>query len=435
MAEETWRYVLRVDGRDIELLDGEVTLGRSRTATVRVDHESVSRTHAMLTFKKGDAVLKDLNSSNGTYVGGRRVLNETRLADGDRIQLGAAVVGFKVVPPPADKTAMIGSELASSAPPAAMTPDGPADATPALPIPEAIEVPPSLRPEKPKEGPRAASILPPPPPPPEPIALELSGEPLFSDADKKARALDDAAELAAAAKEAVRLSPAKPFPAVKEPSTPPVPSAAPPPPPPPAPREPTPPPPPPPRPAPVRRHEPELSRVPLHEDEPMPRPAPSRSTASERAVPENVAGFLPRFAAWLVDSVILLALNLIFVSPVLLILFFRPELKTQDAGSDWTLKLIGGLCTLVILAANFWYLVGGWAKSGRTPGKALLGLTIVRGDARASGGLGWRTAVVRAIGYALGSLCLMIGFLVVLFRKDRRAWHDLIADTWVVWTR
>ena len=108
MVAEEWRYVLRVDGRDIELLDGEVTLGRSRTATVRVDHESVSRTHAMLTFKKGDAVVKDLNSSNGTYVGGRRVLNETRLADGDRIQLGAAVVGFKVVAPavPAERTAM-----------------------------------------------------------------------------------------------------------------------------------------------------------------------------------------------------------------------------------------------------------------------------------------------------------------------------------------
>ncbi len=263
--------------------------------------------------------------------------------------------------------------------------------------------------------------------------------------------LDAAAELAAAAKEAVRLSPPKPHLAMKEPPGPPpapgpAPSAArPAPPPPPAtPREPPPAPPAPPRPAaeggadprtPRPRRTPELARVPLHDAEPAPRPAPPRSSAAERIAPENVAGFLPRLAAWLVDSVILLALNLIFVSPVLLILFFRPELKTQDAGSDWTLKLIGALCALVILAANFWYLVGGWAKSGRTPGKALLGLTIVRGDARASGGLGWRTAVVRAIGYALGSLCLMIGFLVVLFRKDRRAWHDLIADTWVVWSK
>ena len=175
-----------------------------------------------------------------------------------------------------------------------------------------------------------------------------------------------------------------------------------------------------------------LSRVPLRDE---PAPAPSRPTAAERGAPADVAGFLPRLAAWLVDSVILLALNLIFMSPVLLIYFFRPELKSREGGSDWTLALIASLSSLVILAANFWYLVGGWAKSGRTPGKALLGLVIVRGDRRSGGGLGWRTAVVRGVGYMLGSACLMIGFLVVLFRKDRRAWHDLIADTWVVWNK
>src|SRR5690242_14232028 len=133
MTEETWRYVLRVDGRDIELLDGEVTLGRSRTATVRVDHESVSRTHAMLTFKRGDAIVKDLNSSNGTYVGGRRVVNETRLSDGDRIQLGAAVIGFRVVAPavPAERTALMPSEMMPAPDP---TPAAPAASLPPEPI-------------------------------------------------------------------------------------------------------------------------------------------------------------------------------------------------------------------------------------------------------------------------------------------------------------
>ena len=433
MAEETWRYVLRVDGRDIELLDGEVTLGRSRTATVRVDHESVSRTHAMLTFRKGDAVVKDLNSSNGTYVGGRRVLNETRLADGDRIQLGAAVVGFKVVAPavPAEKTALIGSELASSAPPPALTPDGPVPAAPraaeAIPYPdrgETEEPPLTPRPEGRRES-QPPSVLPPAPPPPEPIPLDTSAEALFVDVDRKAAVLDRAAELAAAAKEAVRLSPPSTTP-VALPAVPPVP-----------PRPPQPPPldppaaapAPAPRPTPPRAA-PDVSRIPLHPEE-----RPSRGTAAERAIPENVAGFLPRLAAWLVDSVILLALNLIFLSPVFLILFFRPELKSREAGADWTLALIASLSSLVIVAANFWYLVGGWAKSGRTPGKALLGLAIVRSDRRTGGGLGWRTAVVRAVGYALSSLCLCIGFLVVLFRKDKRAWHDLIADTWVVWRK
>jgi uncharacterized RDD family membrane protein YckC len=452
MAEETWRYVLRVDGRDIELLDGEVTLGRSRTATVRVDHESVSRTHAMLTFRKGDAVVKDLNSSNGTYVGGRRVLNETRLADGDRIQLGAAVVGFKVVAPsgPADRTSLIGSELSPSAPPPATTPEGPIKSapepppTPALATPraaETIEAPPSPR----------ASTLPPPPPPPDPIPFEQSAEAAIVAAIEaepepppKKSSLDAAAELAAAAKEAMRLSPPATTPSTPQQAAVSPPAPLPPPAPPPVPGAPVsapramPPPPPStgPRPQAPRSGAPELSRVPIRDDDRPMRAGVSEPVTAERAIPDNVAGFLPRLAAYLVDSVILLALNLIFLSPVLLIYFFRPELKAREAGSDWTLFLIGGLCVLLIVVANFWYTVGGWAKGGRTPGKALLGLHIVRGDRRSSGGgLGWRTAIVRAIGYVLSSLALSIGFLVVLFRKDRRAWHDLIADTWVVWRK
>ncbi|HEX7581118.1 MAG TPA: FHA domain-containing protein, partial [Thermoanaerobaculia bacterium] len=99
MSDGRWRYVLTVGGRDIEFGEGEVTLGRSRTATVRVEHESVSRSHALLTFERGNAVLKDLNSSNGTFAGGKRILNETRLVDKETIQLGAAVIGYQVIPP------------------------------------------------------------------------------------------------------------------------------------------------------------------------------------------------------------------------------------------------------------------------------------------------------------------------------------------------
>ena len=84
MTEEKWRYVLSAEGREIELSDGEVTLGRSRTSTVRLEHESVSRSHALLTFDRGEAVVKDLASSNGTFVGGKRIARETRLVNGDR---------------------------------------------------------------------------------------------------------------------------------------------------------------------------------------------------------------------------------------------------------------------------------------------------------------------------------------------------------------
>ena len=77
MTTDVFRYVLSVEGREIDLSDGEATLGRSRTSTVRLEHESVSRSHALLTLNNGEAIVKDLNSSNGTYVGGKRISRET----------------------------------------------------------------------------------------------------------------------------------------------------------------------------------------------------------------------------------------------------------------------------------------------------------------------------------------------------------------------
>ncbi|MCM3876207.1 MAG: FHA domain-containing protein, partial [Thermoanaerobaculia bacterium] len=65
MTNDAFRYVLSAEGREIDLVDGEATLGRSRTSTVRLEHESVSRSHALLTLNRGEAIVKDLNSSNG----------------------------------------------------------------------------------------------------------------------------------------------------------------------------------------------------------------------------------------------------------------------------------------------------------------------------------------------------------------------------------
>ena len=80
VSEETWRYLLTVEGRPVELADGEATFGRSRTSTIRLDHESVSRSHALLTLQRGGVTIRDLNSSNGTWIGGRRITGETSLA-------------------------------------------------------------------------------------------------------------------------------------------------------------------------------------------------------------------------------------------------------------------------------------------------------------------------------------------------------------------
>jgi two-component system, cell cycle response regulator len=73
----------------VELEPGqEVSIGRKAGAAVFIHDEGVSRRHASLVAGGDHAVLRDLGSQNGTWVDGRRV-EEHRLADGQRFQLGA----------------------------------------------------------------------------------------------------------------------------------------------------------------------------------------------------------------------------------------------------------------------------------------------------------------------------------------------------------
>ena len=55
---------VRSTGRLLSVPVGEATLGRSRTSTVRLEHESVSRSHALLTLNRGEAIVKDSGTIN-----------------------------------------------------------------------------------------------------------------------------------------------------------------------------------------------------------------------------------------------------------------------------------------------------------------------------------------------------------------------------------
>jgi FHA domain-containing protein/uncharacterized protein DUF1707 len=65
-----------------------VTVGRSRDCDVVVGEETVSRFHAELCHRDGDTwVVRDLDSTNGTWLNGARV-REARVGRGDVLWLG-----------------------------------------------------------------------------------------------------------------------------------------------------------------------------------------------------------------------------------------------------------------------------------------------------------------------------------------------------------
>ena len=67
----------------------QLLLGRHGECDVILEHLSVSRRHARLSFRDGHWVLRDLDSTNGTRVNGKRVVR-CRLEPGDRLSLGSA---------------------------------------------------------------------------------------------------------------------------------------------------------------------------------------------------------------------------------------------------------------------------------------------------------------------------------------------------------
>ena len=83
-----------------ELREGENLIGRDYRASIRIDSPSISRRHAMILVERDRATMEDLESRNGTFVGGRRVRSATPLNTGDSITFGRVQALFEIADPP-----------------------------------------------------------------------------------------------------------------------------------------------------------------------------------------------------------------------------------------------------------------------------------------------------------------------------------------------
>lgn len=63
-------------------------IGRDPVNGLRLSHETVSRIHAELSMQGGSWILRDLGSTNGTTVNGRRVTETVVVRDGDMVAFG-----------------------------------------------------------------------------------------------------------------------------------------------------------------------------------------------------------------------------------------------------------------------------------------------------------------------------------------------------------
>ncbi|MBL9038339.1 MAG: GGDEF domain-containing protein [Archangium sp.] len=77
----------------IDLEDG-LTMGRDEQNAIIIDLDNVSRRHASVTAREGQYFLKDLGSTNGTYLNDAELVEEQPLRAGDLIKVGGAIFKF-----------------------------------------------------------------------------------------------------------------------------------------------------------------------------------------------------------------------------------------------------------------------------------------------------------------------------------------------------
>ena len=81
--------ILKSQNAVFNITKPRTSIGRSKTSTIVLNHPSISKDHAVLELDEDTITIKDLNSSNGTFVNGQRLQSSpVLLKTSDRISFG-----------------------------------------------------------------------------------------------------------------------------------------------------------------------------------------------------------------------------------------------------------------------------------------------------------------------------------------------------------
>jgi uncharacterized RDD family membrane protein YckC len=148
-----------------------------------------------------------------------------------------------------------------------------------------------------------------------------------------------------------------------------------------------------------------------------PLPPPQRAVALQG----QYAGSVSRFLAFLVDEVLI---ALLFAAGAWLsVSALQVVVGRSVAVPSW-------FVAFCYAGWSFFYVAAQLAATGRTVGKALLGLMVVEAGGQS---VRARRALLRTAVFPLSFLLFGVGFLLGLIRRDRRELHDLLAATAVVY--
>jgi len=328
---DTWSYSLLAGSSRFELTEGEVTVGRSRSCAVRLDDESVSRAHAVIRCQLGEIRVRDLGSSNGTFVGDRRAEEESAARNGDLIRFGNVLLTVEIS----------ANRESKESPPRVGVPCGAC----------------GTKNHESRE-----------------TCLHCGGK-LATEVAREFAAQRPTTRVPATGEVVLR------------------------------------------------------NRGAAKDAAPPPAPNPPAGSPPSQAHPEAAAPGV-RLAAALVDAMLVLAIDLLFLLPALLLILIRASLGSPAASSEWLYALLlKGLLLGAIIAAIA-YLVRGPARSRGTIGYRIFHLEVVGPNGESP--IGWRRSLARFLAWVVAILPAGLGLLTVFLDPQRRALHDRLSGTKVI---
>ena len=162
------------------------------------------------------------------------------------------------------------------------------------------------------------------------------------------------------------------------------------------------------------------------------------STSNAQSLQGHYAGFVSRLVAVAIDLAIIAAITVVVTWASISILDYVSidlrDCPPLDSGVGkgaivcFVIRWAG-----IIIGAMFPVAYGlfFWTATGQTPGKAVMGVRIVRLDGRP---MTLWTSIVRLVGYSISLTTMGLGFLLVLSDNRRQALHDKFAHTCVIYS-
>jgi uncharacterized RDD family membrane protein YckC len=126
-------------------------------------------------------------------------------------------------------------------------------------------------------------------------------------------------------------------------------------------------------------------------------------------------GLLRRLGAMFYDSLLLFA-----------VLFMLSYPYVWLTGGKNPGMIVKTAYQIYLLAICFFFYAGFWIHGGQTLGMRTWGIKLVRIDGAP---ITWNDALKRFASALLSLFCLGLGFLWVLYDRDKLAWHDRLSGT------